>query len=133
LGPWFALFAATGMVLGAVYLLYMTGKLCFGPLREPADHHDHDDLPKDLNLREIAAVAPIVVACLVFGFVPWPILHAVEPVAETVLEPYPGLVNAHYERLSDKADASMAAEPGVIPGNVVLATDPVTTSIEGSR
>ncbi len=94
LGPWFALLAATGMVLGAMYLLYMTGKLCFGPLREPDDHHEHETLPTDLNPREIAAVSPLVILCLVFGLVPWPILHAVEPVAQEVLEPYPALVEA---------------------------------------
>jgi NADH-quinone oxidoreductase subunit M len=96
LGPWFALVAATGMVLGAIYLLYMTGKLCFGPLREPEDHHEHEELLTDLNAREILAVAPIVLACLIFGLVPWPILHAVEPVAQEVLQPYPALVEAHH-------------------------------------
>ena len=47
----------------------------------------------------IAAVAPIALICLVFGLVPWPILHAVEPVAEEVLKPYPALVEAHVERM----------------------------------
>ena len=109
LGPWFAAVAATGMVLGAMYLLYMTGKLCFGPLREPTDHHDHEELPKDLNLREIAAVAPIALVCLVFGLVPWPILHAVEPVAEEVLKPYPALVEAHVQRMEQMEVAESVA------------------------
>jgi len=41
LGPWFAFFAGTGMVVAAMYLLYMVGKICFGPLKEPEDHHAH--------------------------------------------------------------------------------------------
>ena len=129
LGPWFALIAATGMVLGAIYLLYMTGKLCFGPLREPADHHDHDELPKDLNLREISAVAPLALACLVFGFVPWPILHAVEPVAEDVLKPYPALVESHLEKL--EADEAMAESTEPRAGDVALLTGIPT--MEGDR
>ncbi len=135
LGPWFALFAATGMVLGAIYLLYMTGKLCFGPLREPADHHDHEELPKDLNLREIAAVGPIVLACLVFGFVPWPILHAVEPVAETVLAPYPELVEAHVERLRDADPDPILAHSLIdpLPETVLVADPSGGVAAEGSR
>ena len=45
LGPAFAIPAATGVILGAVYLLYWTGRVIFGPLREPAHepaHHDED-------------------------------------------------------------------------------------------
>ena len=110
LGPWFAAVAATGMILGAMYLLYMTGKLCFGPLREPADHHEHEELPKDLSLREIAAVAPIALVCLVFGIMPWPILHAVEPVAEEVLKPYPALVERHFEKMDAAAKVSLLTD-----------------------
>lgn len=133
LGPWYALFAATGMVLGAIYLLYMTGKLCFGPLREPEDHHDHEDLPKDLNLREISAVAPIVLACLVFGFMPWPILHAVEPVAEKVLEPYPDIVESWHERQSMDSIPPLTANPDPLSGDLLLVDDGTLTILEGSR
>ena len=131
LGPWYALVAATGMVLGAIYLLYMTGKLCFGPLREPEDHHEHEELPTDLNAREILAVAPIALACLIFGLVPWPILHAVEPVAQEVLQPYPALVEAHHKMVeyeSGLADESATATEDETGALVV----PVPAS-EGSR
>ena len=133
LGPWYALFAATGMVLGAIYLLYMTGKLCFGPLREPEDHHDHEDLPKDLNLREISAVAPIVLACLVFGFMPWPILHAVEPVAEKVLEPYPDIVESWHERQSEESSPPLTANPEPLSGDLLPVDDGTLTILERSR
>ena len=94
LGPWFAIPAATAMVIGAMYLLYMTAKLCFGPVREPDDHHEHAELPTDLNLRELVTIAPIAVLCVVLGMVPWPILHAVEAPSEQVLAPYPDLVRS---------------------------------------
>jgi NADH-quinone oxidoreductase subunit M len=98
LGPWYAVIAATAMVLGAMYLLYMTGKLCFGPVREPEDHHEHPDLPTDLDLREIITLTPIAVVCLVLGVMPWPILTAVEAPSEQVLKPYPAIVNRVVEQ-----------------------------------
>ena len=42
LGPWWALVAGLGLVLAAMYLLIMLGKLVWGPLREPNAHgHSH--------------------------------------------------------------------------------------------
>ncbi len=38
LGPWYGSFAAIGVILGAVYMLYMVAKLVFGPLRLPEVH-----------------------------------------------------------------------------------------------
>ncbi|MCH2162377.1 MAG: NADH-quinone oxidoreductase subunit M [Phycisphaerales bacterium] len=98
LGPWYAVLAALGMVLGAMYLLYMTGKLCFGPVRKPDGHVENTDLPNDLDAREIITLAPLALVCLVLGLVPWPILHAVEPPAQHVLAPYPALVTTMVEQ-----------------------------------
>ena len=77
LGPWFAVFAGTGMVIAAMYLLYMVGKICFGPLREPQDHHEHETLPTDLNLREIATLTPLALGCIYFGLQPTVLLDTV--------------------------------------------------------
>jgi NADH-quinone oxidoreductase subunit M len=42
LGPWYALVAGLGLVLAAMYLLIMLGKLVWGPLKEPSGHgHAH--------------------------------------------------------------------------------------------
>ena len=111
LGPWYGIFAATGMILGAMYLLYMTAKLCFGPVREPEGHTAHAELPKDLNGREIITLAPIALLCLVLGFVPWPILHAVEPPAQHILAPYPELVRSMVEKDPLLGDAALDKGP----------------------
>jgi NADH-quinone oxidoreductase subunit M len=85
LGPWFAVFAGTGMVIAAMYLLYMVGKICFGPLREPEDHHAHESLPTDLSRREIWTLIPLAVGCLVFGLKPVYLLDAIsDPINQTV-------------------------------------------------
>ncbi|MBO6513123.1 MAG: hypothetical protein JJ974_04080, partial [Phycisphaerales bacterium] len=77
----------TGMVIAAMYLLYMVGKICFGPLREPEDHHDHESLPTDLSRREIGTLIPLAAGCLVFGLQPTLLLDAVsEPVNTIVVQ-----------------------------------------------
>ena len=85
LGPWYAIFAGTGMVIAAMYLLIMVGRICFGPLTEPDGHHAHDELPDDLNTREIITLLPLAAGCLVFGLFPGLLLDSIEqPVNDTV-------------------------------------------------
>lgn len=55
-------FAAFGMVLSAVYLLTMFQKIFLGESRDPAN-----DGLRDLNWREVASVAPLIVMCFVIG------------------------------------------------------------------
>jgi NADH-quinone oxidoreductase subunit M len=90
LGPWFAAVSGTGMIIGAIYMLYMLGRVVWGPLVEPAGHghhggghgHGHDDhhgaLPADLTKREIAVLAPLAAACIFLGVYPRPVLQALE-------------------------------------------------------
>lgn len=99
LGPWYALIAGTGMVVAAMYLLFMVGKVVWGPLKEPHSHgahgghgsgHGHNDhasvLPTDLNAREIITLMPLAVLCLALGVYPKPLLDVLEaPVQNTVL------------------------------------------------
>ena len=88
LGRWYAVVAGVGMVIGAIYLLYMVGVICFGPLREPAHHMDHDSehaLPADLTLREVAVLVPLAVGCVLFGLYPALLTDAIaQPVASAV-------------------------------------------------
>ncbi len=94
LGPWFAAVAATGMVVTAIYILYMVGKIVWGEFRAPghepghgghAGHADHGALPRDLSRREIGILIPLAVACLWLGLYPSPVLRVLEqPVANVV-------------------------------------------------
>lgn len=85
LGPWYAAVAGIGMVIAAMYLLIMVGRICFGPLVEPEGHHHHDVLPDDLCTREILTLLPLAAGCVVFGFFPGLLLDAVQdPVNQTV-------------------------------------------------
>lgn len=85
LGPWYAIFAGTGMVIAAMYLLIMVGRICFGPLTEPDGHHAHEELPSDLCVREIITLLPLAAGCLIFGLFPGLLLNSIqEPVNQTV-------------------------------------------------
>jgi len=89
LGPWYAAVAGTGMIVAAIYLLYMVGKIVVGPLKEPSGHgHHHDDvhaLPADLTPREIGILGVLAVACLVLGVLPGPMLKSINAPIEATL------------------------------------------------
>jgi NADH-quinone oxidoreductase subunit M len=76
-GPWFAFFAGTGMIVAAIYLLYMVGSVVFGELVEPEGHHS-GALPDDLNGREIGILVPLAALCVFLGVYPQPVLTALE-------------------------------------------------------
>ncbi|MFW6060414.1 MAG: hypothetical protein ACODAQ_09540, partial [Phycisphaeraceae bacterium] len=90
LGVEFAAAAAFGMILAAIYLLYMVGRVVFGPLKVPAHEHEaHGDGGRhgvsDLNVREILTLAPLAVGCIVLGLAPYPVLRSLEaPIAHVV-------------------------------------------------
>ena len=77
-GPTLSVLAATGVILGAVYMLWMYQRVFFGPLRKITA------LP-DLTVREWFTVAPLLAAIVCIGFAPQPMLDAIkEPVREFV-------------------------------------------------
>lgn len=99
LGPWYAFAAGVGMIVTAMYLLYMLGRIVWGPLREPAGHGDHHGdahgdghghdahgggLPTDLNAREIGTLLPLAALCLFLGVYPKPLLGILEQPAQQV-------------------------------------------------
>ena len=86
-GPWYAAIAGTGMIIAAMYLLQMVGRIVFGALREPAGHHAHDILPVDLNRREIGILSVLALACVFLGVYPGPVLRTLEaPISQTMVQ-----------------------------------------------
>ncbi|QDU34127.1 NADH-quinone oxidoreductase subunit M [Poriferisphaera corsica] len=84
LGWRFAAPAAAGMIFAAIYLLYMTGKVVWGPLKIPHVHGEPaGQKPKDLTAREIIVLTPIAIVCVWLGFNPNPMLKSLEaPIAK---------------------------------------------------
>lgn len=88
LGKAYAIPAATGVILGAVYLLYWAGRVIYGPLKEPA-YHDEDDAAghatvKDLSFREWAILAPLAAAVIFLGVYPKPVLDSLQKPINTI-------------------------------------------------
>ena len=66
-----AVLSVSGVVLGAWYMLHLVRRVFFGPLREPPVHAGDEHAPiTDLNLREILALAPLVVFIFWIGLRP---------------------------------------------------------------
>ncbi|MEE2680747.1 MAG: NADH-quinone oxidoreductase subunit M [Planctomycetota bacterium] len=105
LGPWFGIIAGVGLSLGAIYMLYLVGKVVFGEEKIPEHDHSHDThpLPRDLNFREIITLVPIAIICFFIGLYPTPILEAIEPAAEHMLSAYPEIVEAASKTASAEA------------------------------
>jgi len=79
--PWATALAATGVVLAAVYLLWMVQRVLFGPNANPRNHA----LP-DLNLREALAFAPLLLLAVWIGVQPQPLLDRINPAVEATLQ-----------------------------------------------
>jgi NADH-quinone oxidoreductase subunit M len=65
LGFFFALFATLGVILAAVYMLYMFQKVFMGELDKEENKHLHG-----LSWQEYAALVPVLVGCFVIGIYP---------------------------------------------------------------
>jgi NADH-quinone oxidoreductase subunit M len=78
--PWFAGFAATGVILAAIYMLYMFQKLFLGPLQK-----EENKSVKDLNLREIITLVPIVLFIFWIGLYPKPFFALMAPSVEKIM------------------------------------------------
>ena len=66
---WVAALAATGLILGAAYMLYLYQRVIFGSLTK-----DSLAAIKDMSLREVAIFAPLIVLVILMGVYPAPFL-----------------------------------------------------------
>jgi NADH-quinone oxidoreductase subunit M len=121
LGVHHAIVAALGIVLGAIYMLWMCERVLFGPLREPPGTPDMSLGPgADLNRREIGILAPIAAACLVIGVWPRPLLDSMqaglqEQVAMHVAAAMQPDAVAETDTLDVPEDLSGKSVPGDLP------------------
>jgi len=94
---WAAAFAVTGIVLAAIYALLMYQRTMTGPTRPEVE-----SMP-DLNVREIAAVVPVVALLVVLGFFPKPLSDLVNPSTDHTMsevgksDPAPTVAVSHGE------------------------------------
>lgn len=75
-----AVVATSGVLLGAVYMLWMYQRVMFGPLENPRNRQ-----LQDLSAREVCVFAPIIVMLFVMGLYPRPFLSRMEPSVQAYL------------------------------------------------
>jgi NADH-quinone oxidoreductase subunit M len=63
--PWFAGLSTAGIILAAIYLLFMFQKLFLGPLDK-----EENRVLKDINWREIITLVPLIILILWIGLYP---------------------------------------------------------------
>ena len=122
-----AVVGATGVILGAVYMLWMYQRVFLGKDGKAASHG-----LADLSAREWATVAPLLVAIVWIGFFPQPLLAAVkEPVDAFVqrvsrppvrpraeAQPPPSLVPAPSSDAPPSPGSEMGTPLHGVPGTV---------------
>ena len=77
----YAVFAATGIILAAVYMLWMYQRTMFGKITKP----ENENL-KDLNLREKIILIPLVLVIFWIGLYPKPFFVKMEPSVKSLIE-----------------------------------------------
>ncbi len=99
-----ATIATSGVIFGAVYLLYMFQRMMFGPLSNEKNKN-----LKDVSLREIAVFTPLVIGIFAMGLYPKPFLRTMEPAVER-------FIGQFKEKLAEPdGPARLKGQPLVLP------------------
>jgi NADH-quinone oxidoreductase subunit M len=78
---WYAFLAATTLILGAAYTLWLVKRVMFGPVG-----NEHVEHLTDLNAREFIVLGVLAVAVLALGLWPAPLLDVMRPTLEQLLQ-----------------------------------------------
>jgi NADH-quinone oxidoreductase subunit M len=96
--PVFAVFAASGAIFGAVYMLWMYQRVMFCPLDKP-----ENEKLKDLNVREIITLLPLAVLVFVMGFFPGMFLRKMDASVSHFIKDF----NSRYEMYAQQRQQSL--------------------------
>jgi NADH-quinone oxidoreductase subunit M len=72
--------ATAGIILGAIYMLWMYRRVFFGPMTHPENQK-----LLDLNRRELLILAPVVALIILMGIYPQPFLSRMKPSVDVTL------------------------------------------------
>jgi NADH-quinone oxidoreductase subunit M len=87
--PWVAFFATTGVILSAPYMLWLYSRVIYGPLEKPSLKGI-----LDLDRREVAILAPLVVLVIWYGVMPGPVLDSFAASTENLVRNYEAALSA---------------------------------------
>jgi NADH-quinone oxidoreductase subunit M len=80
---WVAFLATTGVILSAPYMLWLYSRVLYGPLEKPSLR-----TIADLDRREIAILAPLVVLVIYYGVQPQPVLDSFAASTDALVKGY---------------------------------------------
>jgi NADH-quinone oxidoreductase subunit M len=78
---WYAIIATSGVILSAVYMLWMFQRVMFGELNNPKNQ-----VLKDLNVREVAIMLPLIALIFFMGVYPRPFIDSMAPSIDRLIQ-----------------------------------------------
>jgi len=96
-----AVFATSGIVLAAVYMLWMVQRVVFGKITKPENEKLHD-----LNFRERWILYPLVILIFWIGIFPGAFLRKMEPAIERMLNSIYAKQTASLTQTVDQGEAN---------------------------
>ncbi len=88
----YGVFAATGVILGAAYMLWMFQRVMFGKITRP-----ENEKLQDLSPREIAVLVPLVIMIFLMGIYPKLFFSKMDVTVETYLKDLKGRIEMKAE------------------------------------
>ena len=108
-----AFFAASGIVLGAAYMLWLYQRTMFGTVTNPKN----ENLP-DLSMREFVTFAPLLLLAVWIGLYPKPFLDRLETSVDKVMMRVDGDYTPRFAAVIDGAvPAGAGAGPAAVAAN----------------
>jgi NADH-quinone oxidoreductase subunit M len=87
--PWVAFFATTGVILSAPYMLWLYSRVLYGPLEKPSLR-----AIADMDRREMAILAPLVLLVIYYGVQPQPVLDSFAASTDALVKGYQAAMSA---------------------------------------